>query len=229
MFDGSVRSLRGVALFRDFDTERAQKDARSRQIKAPDHDGSVQWRPCPNAKLRVFIRDKLAIMGARDRRRCRLAVLPGHGPDQATKQNLQGTTQMKFSHAIAAAAALTLVGFAAEAQTLDAVKSRGHVLCGVSQGLPGFSNPDDKGNWTGIDVDVCRAVERGDVVNPAEKTAIKLHSCAGAKVVARSSWTWMPACTGLVRLGPMTITETTSAPAVRNAMLRRCGRNPDRG
>ena len=65
---------------------------------------------------------------------------------------------MKFSHAIAAAAALTLVGFAAEAQTLDAVKSRGHVLCGVSQGLPGFSNPDDKGNWTGIDVDVCRAV-----------------------------------------------------------------------
>ena len=30
--------------------------------------------------------------------------------------------------------------------------------CGVSQGLPGFSNPDDKGNWTGIDVDFCKAV-----------------------------------------------------------------------
>jgi general L-amino acid transport system substrate-binding protein len=68
---------------------------------------------------------------------------------------------MKFHKAIAAAAALTLVGFAAQAQTLDAVKSRGHVLCGVSQGLPGFSNPDDKGNWTGIDVDVCRAVGAG--------------------------------------------------------------------
>ena len=65
---------------------------------------------------------------------------------------------MKFHKAIAAAAALTFVGFAADAQTLDAVKSRGHVLCGVSQGLPGFSNPDDSGNWTGIDVDVCRAV-----------------------------------------------------------------------
>ncbi len=42
--------------------------------------------------------------------------------------------------------------------TLQAVKSKGFVQCGVSQGLPGFSNPDEKGNWTGIDVDVCRAV-----------------------------------------------------------------------
>ena len=44
------------------------------------------------------------------------------------------------------------------AGTLDVVKQRGNVKCGVSQGLPGFSNPDDKGNWTGIDVDLCRAV-----------------------------------------------------------------------
>jgi general L-amino acid transport system substrate-binding protein len=65
---------------------------------------------------------------------------------------------MKFTNIIAAAAALSFVGFAAQAQTLEAVKSRGTLLCGVSQGLPGFSNPDDKGNWTGIDVDVCRAV-----------------------------------------------------------------------
>jgi general L-amino acid transport system substrate-binding protein len=38
------------------------------------------------------------------------------------------------------------------------VKSKGFVQCGVSQGLPGFSSPDDKGNWTGIDVDLCRAI-----------------------------------------------------------------------
>jgi general L-amino acid transport system substrate-binding protein len=44
------------------------------------------------------------------------------------------------------------------AQTLKAVKDRGSLICGVSQGLPGFSNPDDKGNWTGLDVDFCRAV-----------------------------------------------------------------------
>src|ERR1700748_1795557 len=47
---------------------------------------------------------------------------------------------------------------AATAQTLKTVKDRGMVACGVSQGLPGFSAPDDKGNWTGIDVDVCRAI-----------------------------------------------------------------------
>jgi general L-amino acid transport system substrate-binding protein len=32
------------------------------------------------------------------------------------------------------------------------------LVCGVSTGLPGFSLPDEKGNWTGIDVDVCRGV-----------------------------------------------------------------------
>ncbi|WP_371824054.1 amino acid ABC transporter substrate-binding protein [Hahella sp. HN01] len=42
--------------------------------------------------------------------------------------------------------------------TLDAVKKKGFVQCGVSTGLPGFSNPDDKGNWMGLDVDLCRAV-----------------------------------------------------------------------
>ncbi|MCH7912659.1 MAG: transporter substrate-binding domain-containing protein, partial [Deltaproteobacteria bacterium] len=42
--------------------------------------------------------------------------------------------------------------------TLDAVKAKGFVQCGVNQGLPGFSNPDEKGNWVGLDVDVCRAV-----------------------------------------------------------------------
>ena len=47
---------------------------------------------------------------------------------------------------------------AATAGTLDDVKAKGHVQCGVTQGLPGFSNPDSKGNWTGIDVDVCRAI-----------------------------------------------------------------------
>jgi general L-amino acid transport system substrate-binding protein len=45
-----------------------------------------------------------------------------------------------------------------EAAVLDQVKSKGFLQCGVSQGLPGFSTPDDKGNWTGIDVDLCRAI-----------------------------------------------------------------------
>ena len=44
------------------------------------------------------------------------------------------------------------------AGTLDDVKAKGHLQCGVSQGLFGFSNPDDAGNWTGLDVEFCRAV-----------------------------------------------------------------------
>ncbi|NBT42089.1 MAG: amino acid ABC transporter substrate-binding protein [Alphaproteobacteria bacterium] len=42
--------------------------------------------------------------------------------------------------------------------TLKQVQDKGFIQCGVSQGLPGFSNADDSGNWTGLDVDFCRAV-----------------------------------------------------------------------
>jgi general L-amino acid transport system substrate-binding protein len=57
-----------------------------------------------------------------------------------------------------AAALLATVGTAKAGATLDAVKKKGFVQCGVSTGLAGFSNPDDAGNWSGIDVDVCRGV-----------------------------------------------------------------------
>ncbi|TLP49230.1 MULTISPECIES: amino acid ABC transporter substrate-binding protein [Cohaesibacter] len=54
--------------------------------------------------------------------------------------------------------AMAVGATAAGAATLDDVKAKGAVQCGVSQGLPGFSNPDDQGNWTGLDVDFCYAV-----------------------------------------------------------------------
>ncbi len=60
--------------------------------------------------------------------------------------------------AVSAAVLSLAVLSATHAATLDDVKGKGHVQCGVSQGLPGFSNPDTQGNWTGVDVDVCRAV-----------------------------------------------------------------------
>ena len=47
---------------------------------------------------------------------------------------------------------------AKKSKTLKNTQSKGFVRCGVSQGLPGFSNADAAGNWTGVDVDVCRAV-----------------------------------------------------------------------
>lgn len=56
------------------------------------------------------------------------------------------------------AAAVTIGAVSAQAGTLDDVKAKGFVQCGVSQGLPGFSNPDSSGNWSGIDVDLCRGI-----------------------------------------------------------------------
>ena len=65
-------------------------------------------------------------------------------------------TQLLLSGSLA----LALVGGgpAQAGATLSAVKEKGYLQCGVNTGLPGFSNADDKGNWTGLDVDLCRAV-----------------------------------------------------------------------
>jgi general L-amino acid transport system substrate-binding protein len=66
---------------------------------------------------------------------------------------------MKARLAIAACAAAALTSGSLYAQsTLDAVKSKGYVQCGVNTGLAGFSQPDSRGMWKGIDVDACRAV-----------------------------------------------------------------------
>jgi len=69
---------------------------------------------------------------------------------------------------LAVAAALAMIASAASAQTLNTVKQRGTLICGVGQGLPGFSSPDDKGNWTGLDVDLCRAIAAA-IFNDATK------------------------------------------------------------
>jgi len=53
---------------------------------------------------------------------------------------------------------MAVMANAAAQSTLDAVKSKGFVQCGVNTGLAGFSQPDSKGVWRGIDVDACRAV-----------------------------------------------------------------------
>ena len=51
---------------------------------------------------------------------------------------------------LSAAAGIAMFATGANAATtLEAVKAKGFIQCGVSQGLPGFSNADDSGNWTG--------------------------------------------------------------------------------
>src|SRR5215467_5512009 len=70
-------------------------------------------------------------------------------------------------------------GFAAQpasAQTLKTIKDRGVLSCGVSTGLPGFSNPDDKGNWTGLDVDICRALAAAIFNDPTKVKFVPLSA-----------------------------------------------------
>ncbi|MEM7171803.1 MAG: amino acid ABC transporter substrate-binding protein [Pseudomonadota bacterium] len=66
---------------------------------------------------------------------------------------------MKSLKVLLAAAAVTAVGVgSASAGTLDDVKAKGFVQCGVSTGVPGFAFTDDAGNWQGFDPAVCQAV-----------------------------------------------------------------------
>lgn len=66
---------------------------------------------------------------------------------------------MKALKIAAIGAAMLFSGAVVQAgPTFDAVKQKGFVQCGVTTGVAGFSNPDSKGVWTGIDVDMCKAI-----------------------------------------------------------------------
>jgi len=65
---------------------------------------------------------------------------------------------MMVKHAVAVLALIAFAATTASAQTLKTVQDRGHLLCGVSQGLPGFSDEGGNDQWTGLDVDFCRAL-----------------------------------------------------------------------
>lgn len=69
---------------------------------------------------------------------------------------------------LAAALAVGLPLAAQAGPTFDAVKARGYVICGVNQGVPGFSAPDSKGEWHGLDVDLCRAIGVAMFGDPAK-------------------------------------------------------------
>jgi general L-amino acid transport system substrate-binding protein len=70
----------------------------------------------------------------------------------------EGNIHMKFTKSIGLATAVLFAASLANAATLDDVRKRGQLHCGINTGLPGFAAPDDKGVWRGFDVDFCRAV-----------------------------------------------------------------------
>src|SRR6201995_4029202 len=63
-----------------------------------------------------------------------------------------------------------------DTRTLKRPVRRGEVLCGVNKGLPGFSIPDDKGNWSGFDVDFCRAVASAIFDDPTKAKFVPLDA-----------------------------------------------------
>ena len=75
----------------------------------------------------------------------------------------------KFVTGILGSAAMVLMSAAAgSAATLDDVKAKGFVQCGVHTGLAGFAAPDDQGNWKGFDADFCRAVAAAVFGDPSK-------------------------------------------------------------
>ena len=60
--------------------------------------------------------------------------------------------------------------------TLEIVKKNGGVKCGVAQSLPGFASPDQKGNWSGIDVDICKAIAAAIFNDPQKVTFVPLSA-----------------------------------------------------
>jgi len=76
----------------------------------------------------------------------------------------------RLARMAAAAMAAVLPTLSAQAGTLDDVRERGQLNCGVSKDTPGFALQDADGRWSGLDVDTCRAVAAG-VLGDAEKVA----------------------------------------------------------
>jgi general L-amino acid transport system substrate-binding protein len=104
--------------------------------------------------------------------------------------------QMKY--VVAGAALLVGMAAAAQAATLDDVKARGKLVCGVTTGLAGFGAPNDKGEWAGLDIDLCKAVAAavfGDATKveykplSAEQRFTALQSKEVDMLARNSTWT----------------------------------------
>lgn len=115
-----------------------------------------------------------------------------------------------FKTTLIALAAFALSGFAAEAQTLKTIKDRGALLCGVSQGLPGFSERNEKGEWSGFDVDFCRALAAAIFADATKVNFVALNAAerfdalkAGKiDILSRNStWTLSREVDGLLFVG----------------------------
>jgi general L-amino acid transport system substrate-binding protein len=89
---------------------------------------------------------------------------------------LKGLIMNRLATAIALATGLAFGTQAAWAQTLGTIKDRGELICGANGTLAGFGLPDPQGNWTGFDVDFCRAIAAAIFNDPAKVKFVPLTS-----------------------------------------------------
>jgi general L-amino acid transport system substrate-binding protein len=87
---------------------------------------------------------------------------------------LKGLIMKRLAAAFAIATGLAFGMQAAGAQTLKAVKDRGQLQCGANGSLAGFGIPDPQGNWTGFDVDFCRAIAAAIFNDPTKVKFVPL-------------------------------------------------------
>jgi general L-amino acid transport system substrate-binding protein len=118
--------------------------------------------------------------------------------DMGVRLMLKGLVMKRLATALAFIMLLACGAQGAESPTLKAVKDRGQLICGSNGQLAGFGMPDREGNWSGLDVDFCRAVAAAIFNDPSKAKFVPLTAAnrfaalqSGAvDVVARNtSWT----------------------------------------
>src|ERR1044072_4846666 len=101
------------------------------------------------------------------------------------RHQIRNRVMRRIAFLLASGLVLASIAETACAQTLKAVKDRGLLVCGVSEGLYGFSAADEKGNWCGFDVDFCRAIAAAIFNDPGKIKFVPLS--AGDRFTALKS------------------------------------------
>jgi general L-amino acid transport system substrate-binding protein len=98
--------------------------------------------------------------------------------DRSRRLQALERTMLRWVVAVYVVTMTGLAHSAGSSATLTAVKARGALVCGVNEGLPGFSNVDERGMWTGFDVDFCRAIAAAVFGDPKKVKLVPLSADA---------------------------------------------------
>jgi len=104
------------------------------------------------------------------------SVAPRAPEARSRRVSSKGLIMKRLTTGFAIATVLAFATQAASAQTLKAVQDRGQLVCGSNGTLAGFGMPDPQGNWTGFDVDFCRAIAAAIFNNPTKVKFVPLVS-----------------------------------------------------